>query len=177
MTAATLAAAVVACVLCATAAGAAPNDYRVVLYERIGPYKDYLKGRYPAAVRAFGEPASSGFAYQSNYCTVRWRKLGLELDFITLGVETCVRKRLTGWYGARLYSRRWLVGRGIRVGDTVAAMRRLYPKATFVDKPPWEPTWTLATVDGDELGKLRTLTARTWNGRITSIELGYPGVF
>ena len=163
--------------LSGSAATAGPaNDFRIVPSQRIGPYKNYLEGRYKPAVAAFGRPSSSGSPRGSNLCTMRWRSLGLDMDFSTTR-PGCAQSGLAGWYGATIHTRSWLVGRGIRTGDTVSSMRRLYPKAVFSDNPPNEPTWTLASVDREELGRLATLTATTWNGRITAIHLYYPGVY
>jgi hypothetical protein len=159
-----------------SAATTSANDHRVVLNQRIGPYTNYLQGRYKTAVAVFGRPSSSGSSLGSNLCTVRWRSLGLDMRFITTRAS-CARSGLAGWYGATIHVRQWLVGRGIRIGDTISSMRRLYPRATFSDTPPSEPTWTLASVDREELGPLATLTATVWNGRITSIQLHYPGIY
>jgi hypothetical protein len=167
----------VSLLLCTGASAASANDRRVVLNERIGSYRNYLQGGYAGAVKAFGRPASSGSFPQSNLCTLRWLRLGLDMDFITLRLGKCATAGLAGWYRAKIRSREWLVGRGIRVGDTVRSMRRLYPRATFDGRPPGQPTWTLVSIDGEELGRLPVLTAVVWDGRITEIHLPYPGVY
>jgi hypothetical protein len=152
------------------------NDFHVVLNRRIGPYQDYLHGKYAQSVQAFGRPSSRGTTYQSNICTVRWGALGLDMDFV-VDLTPCKDIAQAGWYGATFYVRRWTADRGLRVGDTVTRMRKLYPHAKLKDAPPTPPTWTLATVDRAELGKLPILSATTWGGRVTSITVRSGTIF
>ena len=167
----------------ATATSTPKNDFKVVLWKRIGPYA-YLKngrhgasGTYREAVTAFGRPSARGSPYESNICTVRWNRLGMDLGFVPSSSPCKDRNlRRTGWYEASLHDSRWSTGRGLRVGDGVARVRALYPKARFYNSPPEPPTWTLATVP-HEGGPLAVLRVIVWGGRVTSIELNYPGVF
>jgi hypothetical protein len=155
----------------------ATADYHVVLNARIGPYRDYLHGKYGRAVSVFGKPSSRGALRDSNFCTVRWRRLGLDMDFVgSLAPCTPAHLRAEGWYGATFHSRRWIVHRGLRVGDSVARMRRLYPKAKFSDAPPEDPRWDLVRVPY-ESGTLPLISATSWEGKVTSISIYSGTVF
>jgi hypothetical protein len=152
------------------------NDFRIVLDERIGPYR-YLDaldhGRsYPAAVAAFGRVSARGL--EANLCVVRWRSIGLEVDFAA-ATRPCSRAELarSAWYGATAYTRRWSTARGLRVGDGERRLRALYPHARFRDRPPEAPTWSLVRRRVDEFN-FELLSATVWNGKVRSITLG-PG--
>jgi hypothetical protein len=114
---------------------------------RIGLYHYGSAGRYRAAVRAFGEPSSRGTdnPVQSNLCTVRWRRLGLDIGFATSAPRPCrpTRRGQGAWYGSIVYTRQWHTEHGLRVGDRVARIRQLYPRAKFHDVPPRAPFWSL----------------------------------
>lgn len=168
--------------LAAPAADALPrNDHRIVLQQRIGPYRYVaaLKaGRsYASAVAAFGVPTSRGTLPGTNVCTVRWRAEGLDVRLASAR-PVCAPANLTRgtWYGATVSSRRWSTARGLRVGDTVARMRSLYPGARFRDLPPDAPTWSLVRRRQDER-ELELLRVTVWDGRVRTIELGAGYVF
>jgi hypothetical protein len=167
----------------ATATSTPRNDFKVVLWKRIGPFV-YLKGvrnggagTYREAVAAFGRPSARGSTYRSNICTVRWNHLGMDFGFVPSS-SPCKDGSLrnTGWYDASLYDGRWTTSRGLSVGDSIVRLRALYPKARFYNKPPEPPVWALVTVPHDG-GPLAVLSATVWSGHVTSLELNYPTVF
>lgn len=149
----------------------ATGDWR---QRRLGSYyykRDLTLGKsYIAAVKAFGPPSSRGSENQSNVCIARWQRLALEIHFSGWPTNPCATKRLrkSGWWEARVYSRRWQTDRGLRVGDSEQRLRRLYPKARFSDKPPIQPSWVLARVREDEF-VWDLLVAEVWDGRVTAI--------
>lgn len=84
---------------------------------------------YGKAVYALGKPTS--LSSEGNPCTARWAKLGLRILFTSFGgatscadsnAQTAVIKGPAG-------RRAWRTQRGLRVGDTLARLRRLYPNA------------------------------------------------
>ena len=170
--------------LAVTAAAAPRNDYVLVFDERLGPYR-YLEAlqegkSYPAAVDAFGPPSSRGTTFQSNLCTARWLDLGLEIGFAS-GFGPCARTRLARsvWHGMTLYSRRWRNETGLRIGDTALRLRRLYPRARFVDRPLGPPAYWLqqGVSEADERTPVPLLTAEIWAGRVVSITVHAGYIF
>jgi hypothetical protein len=136
--------------------GTGPESQR-----RIGPYR-YAHSRqdYARAARVFGKHSSWGL--KSNLCVVRWRRLGLDLEFRVDGSCTPPQLRgLGGWCGAKMYTPRWRTKEGLRVGDPEARLHRLYRRATFFDAPPNPPRWFL-TAD-------RALSAEVWGGTVVAL--------
>jgi len=143
---------------------------------RIGPYRYLRAGKdYRRAVDAFGRPSSQGTdnPLQSNVCTFRWRRLGLDIGFATSSPRPCKRLKFNraAWFGATVYTKRWRTERGLRVGDSVSRLRQLYPRAIFRDRPPRPPFWSLAREDRAEFGKLDVLIAEVWGGYVTAIRV------
>ena len=169
----------------ATAGAQAANDFVIVAggprdQQRIGSYSFGRDPTYAAAVRAFGRPASRGVtALGSERCTVRWTKLGLEVAFASTPSDPCSLPSLgqSSWAGATIYAGPWRTSVGLRLGDSVAKLRRLYPKASYVDRPPAPPAWLLVFRRG-EVGTTVYLQADVWAGRVTAFDLppGYVSV-
>jgi hypothetical protein len=164
---------------------AGPTDFTIVV---TGPEAGLRIGRfrhgapapaYPRAVAAFGTPSSRGTddPVESNLCTVRWRGLGLDMGFATSAPKPCLAGKLgrSGWFGASVYTRRWRTERGLRVGDSVAKLRRLYPRATFKDVPPQAPYWVLESRTQAGRGPVPYLVAETWGGTVLAIRI--PATF
>lgn len=141
---------------------------------RLGPYyykRGLIRGEsYLAAVKVFGSPSSRGSESQSNVCIARWRRQALEIRFSGWPTNPCALEKLrkSGWWEARVYSRRWQTDRGLRVGDSEKRLRSLYPKARFSDKPPSPPRWVLVQQHQDEF-VWDLLVAEVWDGRVTAI--------
>jgi len=156
------------------------TDNRFVFDDRLGSYH-YLaslrEGRsYPAAIAAFGRPSSRGTTRDSNLCTVRWAEIGLDIGFAS-NLAPCAAGSLRrgAWFGMVLHSRRWLVDKGLRVGDKEAKLRKLYPRSRLIDQPPGPPAYWLRTGIGESNTTTPLLTAELWDGRVVSItvEAGY----
>jgi len=75
-------------------------------------------------------------------CRAIWRSIGLTLEFLDLGArDPCGAGRMVT---AVVTSRKWRTSRGLRVGDSVARLRHVYPRARHLMRPPY-PGWWLIT--------------------------------
>lgn len=171
--------------LATPAEGGAANDFVIVAGDsatgkrranlvRIGPFYfwDGRRSRYANAVAAFGRP--SGRRAEGNLCRVSWRDLGLSMGFVGQGCSGTAG----AWYGASVSDRRWRTDRGLRVGDSVAQMRRLYPAATYRRERGRQPYWSLLRYKTDpSLGVMDTLAATVRDGRVVVIEIPAAYVF
>jgi hypothetical protein len=103
--------------------------------EAIGPWRVQANPSLDGAIAAFGAPSRcrtvSGVP---GFASVEWRALGLRAVFGTYGsggARPCQAVRAVRLDNARASSKDWHTGRGLRVGDSVAKLRRLYPQATL----------------------------------------------
>jgi hypothetical protein len=108
----------------AAAARGGPG-YRVVFPHRIGAFA--LGGSYRKAVAVFGRPSDFRRRW-GGICELSWDRLGLRMSFRTPEKSPCSRGGLAEakWNEATILSRRWIVDRGVRVGDSWARVRRVY---------------------------------------------------
>jgi hypothetical protein len=154
---------------------APPADLVVVPVGRdahAGPYRFFTAAgpnNYAAARAAFGPPSSTrplGRAGQTNLCLVYWTSLGLQLGFASVP-HPCraTSLRRAKWYGATLTSARWRTDRGLRVGDSLARVRRLYPRA----RPRGDGTWTLVARPAPSGEPRPGLDVRVRNGRVSRL--------
>jgi hypothetical protein len=95
--------------------------------QAIGDFKPSVNPRLRAAVRAFGQPDRRRGG--GEICRVRWNRFGLTIIFQNFGgVDSCGPRGLaqkaivTG-------DRPWRTTKGLRLGDSVARIRQLYPNA------------------------------------------------
>lgn len=160
----------------------AANDYVLVaggprMERRIGPFH-YLRnlGRYEAALRTFGSETSRKLDTSGGetVCAVRWTRLGLRMDFATKSATSCSDSALSGstWAGARLDAGPWRTDRGLRLGDRVEKLRRLYSNAMYRSRPT-PAVWLLLYVRG-EVGTTVLLQARVSHGRVIALQLPPP---
>jgi hypothetical protein len=140
--------------------------------ERIGSYRFGVQPTYAAAVKAFGRPATLGPDEAGRSCIARWANLGLDVRFASGAAKPCARDSLRSgsWAGATVYAGEWRTAAGLRVGDTVARLRRLYPQARYADRPPLPPRWLLVYRRG-EVGLTVSLEAFVWARRVTGLDL------
>ncbi len=133
---AVLTAVLAAAVLTGGAVAQDRDDYLLVMDSRAGPYR-YLDSvtrdcctAYADAVKAFGKPTH--VRRDANLCLVTWRQRGLKVAFAGRG---CTAQALgsSAWYGLRLFGRRWHNVKGIRIGQRLSGVRRIYPRAV------WQP--------------------------------------
>jgi hypothetical protein len=94
----------------------------------IGDFRPARNPRLGAAIRAFGRPSSRRGG--GEICRVRWADLGVRITFQNFGgVDSCepsggrAQKAVVGG------DSRWRTAKGLRVGNRVTRLRRLYPRA------------------------------------------------
>jgi hypothetical protein len=132
-----IAAALFAAVL--SAAAAAPADARPFVIEArgsetgpgivraIGDFRPARNPRLGAAIRAYGETTSRRGG--GEICRVRWANIGVRITFQNFGgVDSCEPS------GGRAQKAvvdddRWRTGKGLRIGNEISRLRRLYPDA------------------------------------------------
>lgn len=161
------------------AAGAASNanDFTLVLRDRAGSYRYWqtlTQGRaYRLAIAAFGRPSARGKdTPESNLCTVRWETSGIDVGF-SWATGPCLARNLSRatWAGMRLFGMRWKTSEGLQVGDPVARIKRVYPRARLVSKPPKPAEWWLVVERQGELGVQPRLVAEVGAGRIIALRV------
>ena len=113
-----------------------PLDTRidVALGARIASFEAATDPSLAGAIRALGVPSScrrvSGFR---SFASVAWRRLRLRMVFGTYGPipprGPCAAAGRIVLDSAFATGPRWRTARGLRVGDSVAKLRRLYPHA------------------------------------------------
>jgi hypothetical protein len=168
---------VLVALVCASATDAAQSNLTIVVSGpradwRIGSFH-FLRdaGLYPAAASAFGPPSSRAprAEGQSNLCSVRWARLGLQIDFASTPANPCAAPALdhATWFGARIDAGAWQTDRGLRLGDSLQTLHHLYPSAAYQRRPP---RWLLVAVRG-EVGTTVFLQAQTGAGRVVALEL------
>lgn len=158
------------------------TDLVIELRVHAGPYRYWRTLQSGNAVRdaiaAFGVPSAAGRdTPRSNLCTLRWDSIGLDIGFA--GVRgRCRRSPAEGaWYGMRLWGARWRTAKGLRIGDSVGRILRLYPHARYVSRPPRAAEWWLVTASRPGLGTTPLLTAEVAGGRVAAIRVPAGYVF
>ena len=159
------------------------NHFTLALREHAGPYRFWKTleagHAYRKAVAAFGMPTAVGRDRpDSNLCTVRWERIGVDVGFAGAS-GGCAARNLhrAAWYGMRLWGPRWITARGLQVGDPVSRIRRLYPRATYASRPPRPGEWWLITERQGELGRKPLLVAEVGAGRVVAIRVPAGYVF
>jgi hypothetical protein len=142
------------------------NDHLLVLDRRAGPYHYASTHGYPAAARAFGAPTVKHV--DGNLCRVTWAHAGITVGFAS-GNAPCSGPALaqSAWYGMSLFGTGWHSTRGLRVGSTFAAVKRLYPNVKRPDRRGWVE---LIPFRDQEL-RFTKLGVYIHGGRVTSIEV------
>jgi len=159
-------------------AEAAPkNDFLLVLDQRAGPYRyfdSFKKGKpdaYTAALAAFGKPTRFRSEPGTNACPVTWGEAGITITFASYPPRPCSAASLftSAWLGMTLFGPRWHNRLGIGVGDSITAVRRAYPAATF-DR--YQRDWlVLRRLRVDEFNFIHLAVVVNRYGRVTSIEV------
>ncbi len=137
----------VAASLAGSGVAAEPNDRRLVLDQRAGPYR-YLESTrrdcctaFTDAVKSFDAPTH--IRREGRTCLVTWRLSGLKVVFAGVrGACTAASLRKSSWFGLRLFGRGWRNQKGLRVGQTLKRVRSLYPDARWAprggpNRQPW----------------------------------------
>jgi len=147
-------------VLAATAVSSANYEGPWVLragrsFQQIGRFRIDADPTYRGAIHAFGPASSCKLAVIDSGAIVRWADLGLRIRIATLGVipagETaCTAAADLKVDNVRIASTRWQTSLGLRVGNGVRLLRRLYPNATYHRKGlsegfPAQSYWLVTT--------------------------------
>lgn len=95
----------------------------------LGPWHVASHGTYREALSALGSP--DVVANGSGICTRGWRTLGLRILFTTFGGGSACKDTFaqSGSIQGNGGRQRWRTTRGLRIGDPVATVDRLYPGA------------------------------------------------
>jgi hypothetical protein len=160
-----------AALLAAAAAASAAGAPRVIHADKaVGPVRI---GRTNASQVIAALRGGHHTVRQRPGCRISWPALGLAVDFAVIGTDPrdpCVSGVAVV---ATVTSRSaWRTARSLRVGDTTARLRRLYPKARR--RPyPGEPTgfWLIPRRACEVVGAFPFpgLLARSRNGRVTAL--------
>jgi hypothetical protein len=149
---------------------------------RLGPFKTRFTRHYAPtirkAIRAFGRPSRS-FRTRYDGCVVKWKRLGLRVEFYNLGyhphgichpdsglAQSFIIKR----------SKKWRTWKGLRIGMPEKRVWDLHPLAEWVDDRDGQPAsyWLRSAYSpfGDG-GDYAVVSARLWHrtyGRVVSFE-------
>lgn len=121
----------------------------------------------------FGSPSTARSRASGVECDVRWSRIGLKLVFLDFPGRACQDGVLVT---ASVTNRSaWRTAVGLRVGDSVARLRRLYRHATLHPaSPPWTGYWLVTRRTCAEVGAMPYpgLLARVRDGRVTALVAG-----
>ena len=103
--------------------------------ETIGPWRVQANPSLAGAIAAFGTPSRcTKISGLPGFASVDWGGLGLRAVFGTYGsggARPCQAVHVVRLDNARASSKEWQTGRGLRVGDGLVKLRKLYPQATL----------------------------------------------
>jgi hypothetical protein len=101
------------------------SQYRVT---KLGPFR--TSSDLGHALHAFGKPSGRHHFDGKNGCHVTWRKLKLRIEFDNYGGhDACSKKGGQAQSFSIGFSKRWQTSRGLRIGDSVKALKHLYHHA------------------------------------------------
>jgi hypothetical protein len=131
--------------------------------------------------RFFATPVSAGF--DSYGCRLRFRKLGLRAEFISFADGTATPETCDIMSGAVATTPRWRTPRGLRVGATLHALHRVYPRAdsfgevggTHWGLPAEAISWELAAAPHTGHAAHLVLFAYGKRGRVVALGLQVVG--
>ena len=94
----------------------------------IGDFKPPRNPRLGAAIRAYGDPSRTSGG--GEICRVRWADIGVRITFQNFGgVDSCEPSGGRAQKAVVQGDTRWRTVKGLRIGNTVARLERLYPRA------------------------------------------------
>jgi hypothetical protein len=104
----------------------------------LGHFHPSRSPHFRAAFRVFGEPSSE--SGDDDFCRVRWATIGLTILFANFGIENACD--LDGGLAQYVVikgpeAKDWLTVPGLRIGNRVRRLRRLYPQASRHGKSWW----------------------------------------
>jgi hypothetical protein len=128
-----------------------------------------------SAIRAFGKPTGRRVQTGGNSCRVRWRRLGLIIQFANFGIAGQERTACDDDVGLAQTAtikgrrvRRWRTGRGLRGGDTRDRLEDLYPNAEQHGRRWWLVSAESPFGTG---GRYAILAAGVTRGRVRDFHL------
>jgi len=143
---------------------------------------------YADAIAVFGKPSSCRVRGNPSIALARWRSIGVRLRLATLGgmppgKNGCTAPRLIHIESAIASDGRWHTTAGLRIGDSVADLKSLYPNARFQRQPrgswPAPAYWIVQVRERCVIGICPTpyvtvprLSARVAAGRV--VEFFFP---
>jgi hypothetical protein len=120
-----------------------------------------------------GSPSTVRSRASGVECNAAWKRIGLKLAFLDFSGRACADGVLVT---ATITSRSaWRTAVGLQVGDSVARLRRLYPRASLHrSAAPWTGYWLVTRRTCAEVGSLPYpgLLARARSGRVTALVAG-----
>lgn len=93
----------------------------------IGDFKPTRDPSLGAATSAFGQPSSR--RGRGSGCTLGWRAIGLRIIFANFGGGSACDPSLGRAQTVSAFGRSWRTSKGLKIGDGVSKLRRLYPRA------------------------------------------------
>jgi hypothetical protein len=146
--------------------------------QSIGPWQTGTTPTFAAAVAAFGrETTCTRLGALPSFATVEWRRLGLRMVFGSYGpggARPCRARRAVFLDNARAYGKQWETGRGLKVGDPIGKLHRLYPQArlrTYArGVAPVRGWWLVVRTSRlPDYHRIPALLAQTQAGRVTEL--------
>jgi hypothetical protein len=142
---------------------------------KIGGYAVKANGTLDGALKAFGEPTSiRRGAYRgrpSVTCVVRWRSLGLRIQFYNLGGQDPCKPQY-GYFGhALITGKEWRTSKGLRIGEPSHRLYALYSPRRFTG--PW--AWLVSRYTPIGIGGYYPgLEAKRLDGWVVAFRINYP---
>jgi hypothetical protein len=169
----------------ATTAGPSRLIQANATMQRLGAWRIDQAPMAEGATRAFGSPTSCRPIQLENGSVMRWNSLGVRVVTATLGgmpegKDACSYDQMPVAV-VTVTGRAWFTSFGLRVGDLVTKLRRLYPRASFHrnaygDSSPRDSFWlvTQRTTCLGVCGSARYVTAprlvaQTRAGRVVAL--------
>jgi hypothetical protein len=148
--------------------------------QSIGPWRTGTTPTLAAAVAALGrETSCTRLEKLPAFAAAEWRQLGLRMVFGSYGpggARPCHARRGVFLDNAHAYGKQWQTSRGLKVGDSVAKLHRLYPQArlrTYTrGVAPVRGWWLVVrTSNVPDHHQLPALLAKTRAGHVTELVL------
>jgi hypothetical protein len=135
----------------------------------IGDFRPDRDPTLGAAIRVYGRPTVMDESGQGAACRLLWRPLGVRIRFVNLGGGSACDPALGKSQDARVFDPRWRTGKGLRIGDRLRRLWRLYPAATRHGRS-W---WLVKGINVYGVGRnpYPVLRATIKNGRVRSFAL------
>ena len=114
----------------AGAATAAGTPYVIQADRKVGPVK-LASSNFPQVAAVLGNERTRVVRRAQSSCLVTWTRLGLTIDFGLIGSDLRDPCKAGGAFVVTVTNRRaWRTAVGLRVGDPVGRLQRLYPHAS-----------------------------------------------